>query len=165
MARLVEQVGALMILSAAIACTTKTAVYESQFNKAFTNGQTIFVKRTDEVSRSYGAVTGHLYGQSHSFSYHFTLDPDDIVWTGLTRETPKDVLFCGDDLYVKTNLQQVNVDSVTQATTVVVTSGYYKNIDKRYFFKLFGDQYFVTVDSAEYQSKKSNGQEEHVPSL
>jgi hypothetical protein len=146
-------------------CTTKTEVYESQLAKEFKNGQTIFVKRTDELTRSYGALTGHLYGENHSFRFQFTIEPSEIEWTGLSGEAPKHILYCGDDLFLKTTMEQVNTDSVTQTITIVQIPGYYKNVDKRYFFKLFGEQYFVIADSLEYQSKKINCQEEHVPNM
>jgi len=165
MPRFAELVIVLGLFFGSIGCTTKTEVYESQLNKEFKNGQTIFVKRTDEVSRSYGAITGHLYGESHNFRYQFTINPDEIVWNGMSREVPKKIIFCKDNLYLKSNTEQVTTDSVTQAITVSMVPGYYKNVDKRYFFKLFGDQYFVVVDSTEYQSKKINCQEEDVPNM
>ena len=152
-------------LVALLSCTTKTEVYESQLATEFKNGQTIFVKRTDELTRSFGAITGHLYGEDHNFRYQFTIKPDEIAWSGLSREIPKDILFCDDALYLKTSIEQVNTDSVTRAVTVVGMPGFYKNVDKRYFFKLFGEQYFVVADSLEYQSEKINCQEEHVPAL
>jgi len=148
-----------------LACTTKTEVYESQQVKELKNGETLFLKRTDELTRSYGAITGHLYGENHKFRFRFTLKPSEVEWTGLMGETPQYILDCGDDVFLKTTMEQVKTDSLTQAITVKQIPGYYKNVDKRYFFQLFGEQYFVIADSLEYQSKKTNCQEEHVPNM
>jgi hypothetical protein len=156
----------LFLLSVSICCTTKkTEVYESQQNKEFKNGQTIFVKRTDELTRSYGAVSGRLYGEEHKFRYQFTINPTEVVWNGLLGEVPKKILYCGNILYLKTSMEQVSTDSVTQTVSVNTSPGYYKNVDKRYFFKWFGEQYFVMIDSLEYQSKKISCQEEDVPNM
>jgi hypothetical protein len=159
-------VGWLMLLCiAVISCTTKTEVYESQVNKEFKNGQTIFLKKTDEVSRIVGSITGHLWNERHSFRYQFTIDPDEIEWQGLLGEAPKSVLYCNNELYLKTTTEHVVTDTIKQITSTIAKPSYYRHVDKRYFFKMFGDQYFVMIDSLVYQTKSAACPEEYVPNM
>jgi hypothetical protein len=159
-------VGWLMLLCIAVfSCTTKTEVYESQMNREFKNGQTIFVKKTDEVSRLVGRISGHLWNERHTFRYQFTTEPDEVEWQGLLGEVPKSVLYCNTELYLKTTTEHVVTDTIRQITSTIAEPNYYRHVDKRYFFKLFGDQYFVMIDSVVYQTKTAACSEEYVPKM
>jgi len=155
----------LLVSVIAICCTTKTEVFESQRNQEFANGRTIFVKKTDEISRSFGAITGHLWNERHTYRYQFTIEPDEIEWQGLLGEMPKSILFCGEELLLKTTTEQVISDTVKQTTLIRIKPEYYKYVDKRYIFKLFGEQYFITIDSTFYQAKAASCTEEYVPNM
>jgi hypothetical protein len=159
-------VGSIVVISLAIiGCTTSTAVYESQMNKELKDGKTIFIKKTDEISRSVGAITGHLWNERHTFRYQFTIEPDEVEWQGLLGEAPKSILYCNGELFLKTTTAHVVTDTVKQITSTIAEPSYYRHVDKRYFFKMFGDQYFVTVDSLLYQTKSAACPEQYVPNM
>lgn len=145
-------------------CTTKTQVYEQQVNKELRGNKIIFVKKIDEVSRMVGALSGHLWNEEHRFHYEFTIEPQEIEWKGLIGEAPKSLVSCQTVLLLKTTTRQVVTDSI-KGTYTLTASNFYKHVDKRYFFKLFGEQYFVTIDSLSYQAKAAGCLEEAMPNL
>jgi hypothetical protein len=148
-----------------LSCTDSTEVYHSTKVKEMKNGKTIVIDRTDELTRTYGAISGHLYGESHQFAHELSVKPNGLLWKSVQRETPKGIVDCKSGFFLRSNMEELSTDSVTQVVTRVTKSGFYKSVDKRYFFKLFGDQYFVTVDSMEYYASTLQCQEQSLPAF
>lgn len=154
---------ALLLLLAA--CSHDTSVYQSKFSKKYQNGKSIDVVREDEVTQWTGMITHANYGRTETFTYKFNIEPDDYKWEGLANQAPLALIFCGDDTFLKTTLRTIKYDSLYGEGQVKDTTIYFKNVDKRYFFKLFGEQYFTESDSATYHQVKTKCSEVPVPYL
>jgi hypothetical protein len=107
-------------------CTDTTEVYHSTKIKKMMNGKTVTVDRTDELTRAYGAISGHLYGESHLFTHELNVKPDNFLWKGAQRETPKGIVDCKSGFFIRTKLEQLSADSVTQVIAHITNSGFIK---------------------------------------
>ena len=147
------------------ACKTETQEYISTFSQQLSDGKSIEVKRSDQFKQYYGIVTGIKWNDSHSFQYEFMLKPDDIQWKGMTDQVPQRLSFCGEELYLLVKGEKVIVDTakIDSIPKVVKTHLYFKNVDKRYFFNWFGDQYFEEIDSLKFYESRKNCKEENIP--
>ena len=146
-------------------CSSNTEVYRSTFKREYQNGKSIEVIREDEVTKWKGLITGADYGGTSSFTYQFTIEPDDFEWKGNINQAPLALVFCNDQTYMKATERLLKFDSLYGPGTVKDTTLYFKNIDERYFFKLFGKQYFADIDSVTYHQNKANCSEVLIPNL
>ncbi|MEJ0031617.1 MAG: hypothetical protein WDO15_15130 [Bacteroidota bacterium] len=146
-------------------CSSNTEVYQSRFTREYENGKSIEVIREDRVTKWTGMITGKDYGGTSTFTYQFNVEPDDYKWEGLVNEAPLALVFCGDETLLRTTERIIKYDSLYDPGTFKDTTLYYKNVDERYFFKWFGEQYFVGTDSVTYEQTKVKCSEVLVPIL
>ncbi len=154
--------GALLLLTN---CRTEHKGYESTFSKQYPNENKIEVLRKDNYEQYFGIFSGHNYGGSHSFSYEFTIYPDQHKWKGAMNQVPRKIVFCEDKIFLAISEEKVKVDSLhpNEEPIRMDTVLYFENKDERYFFNWFGDQFFVPVDSSNYLLQKNNCTEEAIP--
>ena len=136
-----------------ISCKQESEVTVSISKTELPNGKILTIEKTNKDTKSYGYFTGNYYGTTHMFSYKLHIDPDDVTWPGNSGE-PKELLICDDTVYIrflikKTIVTEV-VDSVSNQKDFSyqdeIKEEYQKLVDKRYFFKLLGDAYWVNTD-------------------
>jgi hypothetical protein len=108
-------------------------------------------------------ITGANYGTTNSYQYKFNIEPDDYEWEGLINQAPLALVFCGDDTYLKVTEHLFKLDSLDDGGHYKDTTLYFKNADERYFFKLFGEQRFMEMDSVTYIGSKEKCGEVSVP--
>jgi len=136
------------------------------------NGKILDVVKTTTSTDYYGILTSHHYGTDNAYSYSFTLD-HDIFWDGLSN-VPKKILFAQDTIYIyslKESYVSIPVDTLPKNTnsisnqkdSIFIERVYEKFIDDRYFFKQFGEAYWISIDAETYEKKKKNGQEFNIP--
>jgi hypothetical protein len=155
----------LSLLFLLVACSSNTDVYTSTFHQSYDNGRSIEVVREDRVTKWKGLLTGTNYGETNNFDYSFTTEPDGYEWRGLTNQAPLALIFCGDETFLKVTERVVERDSLYGPVNLADKMFYFKNVDERYFFKLFGQQYFVASDSIQYQESLAKCGEVPVPYL
>jgi hypothetical protein len=155
----------IFVLIILISCETKTETFNSHFLKEYGGGKSIDVLREDSYSKTYGIISHKQYGEDHSFRYEFVLQPDDHKWIGSSRQIPKKILFCRDEILLLVTEQRTIIDTANLEAEPVLkdTVIYYQNNDKRFFFKLFGEQHFEPVDRSIYFERRSRGKEESIP--
>ena len=148
-----------------ISCRTNTETHVLKLSKTYSNGKTVDLVREDSYTKYTGILSGIHWGDNHSFTYTLVINPDNYKWVGATGQFPSKLLFCKEDVFLKIKEERVKIDtsSINATPLIIDTSVYYKNIDNRYFFDLFGDQYFVPTDSNEYAIYRRLGVEEIVP--
>ena len=106
----------------------------------------------------------------HHFTYKVYINPGDINWNGGSAE-PKYILFDNDTTYIsylkKKNLKIKYIDSLDGTTKYnyhsEIQTFHQKHIDKRYFFKLLGNDYWVDISLQEYTDVKGYGYEHVIP--
>src|SRR5215213_1763648 len=91
-------------------CETKTETFNSHVLKTYEEGKSIDVLREDSYSQTYGIISHKKYGEEHSFRYEFTLQPDNHRWIGTTRQVPRNILFCRDDILLLVTEQRAVID-------------------------------------------------------
>ncbi len=149
-------------------CTHISNESTDTVSKILPNGQHLVVEKINKESTSIGIITKHNYGTTHSFSYSITLNDEDINWSGGSGE-PKHLLFCKDTVYIhylkKKWVEDFLIDSldVERNGHFEIKDVYQKHIDKRYFFKLFGDAYWVETTLKNYMKQKLVCNEFEVP--
>jgi hypothetical protein len=144
-------------------CSHNTEVYQSTFKKKYANGKAIEVVREDRVTKWKGMLTGTDYGGTNTFTYKFNIEPDDSKWEGSYNQVPLALVFCDNETFLKVTDRIIKYDSLYGPGTFKDTTLYFKNVDERYFFKLFGEQYFVDSDSVSYLQIKTKCNEVPVP--
>ena len=144
-------------------CSHSTRHYERTFQKKSQNGKAIKVTRKDEVTTWTGMITGKDYGDTNTFNYEFNIEPDDSEWKGSVNQVPLALVFCDNETFLKVADRIVNYDSLYGPPTFKDTTLYFRNVDERYFFKMFGEQYFVDSDSVAYLESKAKCNEVAVP--
>ena len=130
-----------IILLCVAACESSTQVREKITVSELPDGYIIHVKKIDSETTRVGALTGHKYGTSHSYIYQFTLSPGQIYWYGGSK-VPQEIILCNREIYI----HYLQLDSLgkPEEFKYVIQSHYDKHVDKRYFFNLFGEQYWVS---------------------
>lgn len=106
---------------------------------------------------AHGIITKHTYGISHSLTYNFELDKDNVTWNGGSAE-PKEILFCKDTTYLRylkeKEIKVAHIDSIGRTVDyqyhLELVEVFQKHIDERYFFKLLGDGHWVEIPSKNY---------------
>lgn len=139
-------------------------------NSTLPNGTHIIVEKVNKKTTSRGLITNHKYGVSYSFTYKFLVHQGNISWDGGSAE-PKNILFCKDTTYIR-YLKKKRIkteyfdttDSTTQYNYHTEIHEYFeKHIDKRYFFQLLGDAYWIEITPTHYSSIKDICDEYDIP--
>ncbi len=151
----------ILIICFFSSCNRETKETIDITNKVFPNGKHYTIEKTNKETTSIGIFSKHNYGTHHSFSYKLSIDPGSIHWNGGSGE-PKHIIFCKDTTYIhylkKKSIELAQTDSLKTNTeyTYKVQDVFEKHIDKRYFFNLFGDDYWVEILPEEYASIKNS---------
>ena len=151
-------------------CRSKTTERIDVTNTLLGNDKHLKVTKTNKNTTYRGVITNSNYGTSHSYSYELTINKDDMYWNGGTAE-PKHLLFCKDSIYIHYLKEKyISVQSKDSLGNIVNKEGYYEvqdifevYIDKRYFFKFFGDDYWLQIPSKRYNLLKESCIEYIVP--
>lgn len=158
----IMKIVSLLILFSCIISSCNYSVVETidKTSKQLPNGKHLVVNKINKETTKIGALTNHNYGTSHSFTYAVSIDPGDIEWDGGSGE-PKEILFSKDTTYIQyVKKRHITVDSVSRYQVFDI---YEKHIDNRYFFKLFGDAYWVEISSEDYLTAKISGDQYLIP--
>lgn len=153
-----------------ISCNYNTEEILDKTSKILPNGKHIVVEKSTKETTSRGVFTNHNYGTSHRYSYTFLMPKEDINWNGGSGE-PKNILFCKDTIYVRylkeKSIRTKYIDSTDNTTKYnyhsEIHEAFQKHIDERYFFKLFGDDFWVDITSENYSSVKKSCDDYHIP--
>lgn len=151
-------------------CTSETEKQVDKTNKLLGNGKRLVVEKTNKTTHKTGYFTKHYYGATHSYAYEFEVDGGDVNWGGGSGE-PKHILFCENAVYVHyLKNKYVPIQHNDTTTSKIENSGYYSvqdvfelYIDNRYFFNLFGDDYWVEITPESYANKKITCDEYSIP--
>ncbi len=160
----------IILILTFVNCTSKTQVDTNKTNKILGNGKRIEVTKTNKLTTKTGIITKINYGTTHSFFYTFKVDNGKIKWKEKGRAEPKHILFCKDSVYVHyLNKKNIPIKKEPTDTTniikykTIVKEFYEVYIDKRYFFRLLGEEYWVEITPEQYSSKKTNCKEYEIP--
>lgn len=134
------------------------------------NGMHITIEKTDIETTSIGIFTSTNYSRSHSFKYKANVDEGDITWD-FGVGVPKHFLFCDEEVYIHYLNETSYVEEVKDSLNASIEEKrfhkiqnfYQKHIDERYFFKLFGDAYWVDITPEEYTTQKTKCTEQVIP--
>lgn len=162
----------LFLLSAILlsGCNSKVKETINKEVKLLPNGKRLTVEKKNKETTHIGIFSKHNYGTSHSFTYKISVNPGNINWDGGTGE-PKHLLFCKDDIYIKfLKEESVKVEytdsidyQVKDRYDYEIKEAFQKHIDERYFFNLFGDDYWIDVSEEEYTSKNKYCEDYSIP--
>lgn len=139
-------------------------------NKTLPNGVHITIEKSTRETTSRGIFTNHQYTSSHHFTYDLSIEKDNIEWEGGSGE-PKNIIFCKDTIYIyslkKKSIRTEYIDSLTNTTKsnhhYEIHNCYEKHVDKRYFFKLRGDDYWSEISPERYSFIEEHCDEYPVP--
>lgn len=128
------------------------------------------IEKTTSLTTATGILSNYSYSLSHSFLYKMAINPGDIDWEGGSAE-PKEILFNEDKIYLHSlKEKELNIptnDSITENMfanyELEIVHYYEQHIDKRYFFKLLGDDFWTEITTEEYSEAKKSGQEYAIP--
>ena len=178
-----------MILSVSLAaCTTKTHSSSHRTVKDFPEGKQIIVDRTDIHEEDIGVVSKIVYHTTDKHQYQLRFLPEDIRWENGDAE-PKQLLNCADGAvylhfvaqqanpYYETEYEAANSTELNKNDQLqpqdeklkkvepyfILKSYYARFVDKRYFFKLLGESYWVDINKDEYVSLLKKYQAYEVP--
>jgi len=164
----------LILLSISLICSEsckQDSVVTVTKNKVeIGNGKILSIVKTNKDTKSIGYFTGNNYGTSHRFTYTMEIEPDDIIWDGGSGE-PKQIIYCNGTTYirylVKKSIRTESVDSITNEINIdyhnEVREELQQHVDKRYFFKLFGDDYWLNVPNSDLDSLQSGCKTFEIP--
>jgi len=151
-----------------LSCKTETEINTNVTHKQLPNSKFLEVLKTEKTEMHKGIFTGHNYNTSHSFNYQFTVNKNEVIWKNKGSAVPKTIVFCNDTTYIKylqkksVAYQQFPNDTIIKYKDTIVEK-YDKFIDKRYFFKWFGEVSWLTISKDEYNAKKSSCNEYVIP--
>ena len=164
--KLLTILGLLFFMS----CTTEEEINTNVTSELLSNNRLIEVLKTEKVATSTGIFTHSNYGTTYSFKYEFTVDKNDIVWRNKGSAIPKKIIFCNDTTYVKylqkKSIAYEKVVSDTISRTMyrdTIVEKHEAFIDKRYFFKLFGDTFWTTIEEGKYEARKTQCPQYDIP--
>ncbi|WP_271765092.1 hypothetical protein [Aquimarina algiphila] len=159
----------LFLVAVCSNCTSETEKQVDKTNKLLDNGMRLVVEKTNETTKEIGIFSKHNYRTTHSYTYKFTVDGGDVNWDGGSGE-PKHILFCENSVYVHYLKEKyISVQRDTTSTEInnngynMVEEVFELYIDNRYFFKLFGDDYWVEITPESYANKKTSCDEYNIP--
>lgn len=154
------KIGYLLTFVFLFSCDSEVKETIDKKTELLPNGKRLIVEKTNKETTQIGIFSKHNYGTSHTFKYKISINPGDINWDGGNGE-PKHLLFCEDTIYMRSFKEKsVRVeynDSIDNKEEVKyhyeIKEVFQKHIDERYFFKLFGDDYWIDISQEEYTSK------------
>ncbi len=160
----------LVLCLLAFSCNNSVKETTSEKSVVLPNGIHLTVVKTNKYRTSVGILTNTNYGTTHSYKYNVLLNEPNINWSYGSGE-PKNLLFCKDTTYihyVNKNSYPIKVtDSITNTITTKYThkveNMYQKYIDKRYFFNLFGDDFWLDITPERYNKIKNLCSEYVIP--
>lgn len=160
----------ILLFSLLTSCNSETEEIIDKTNKTFSNGITMTVEKVNKETTSRGIFTNHNYGTSHSYTYSFSIKEGKINWDRGSGE-PKHIIFHQDTTYISYLKNKViktkYTDSITNTTQYnhhsEIRAVFQQHIDKRYFFKLFGDDYWNDITPEHYNSVKKLSEEFSIP--
>ncbi len=160
----------VLIISLFLSCDYEDKVIVDKTHKVLSNGKRLEVEKTTTLSTAIGLFSGHNYGTTHRFVYKLGIQPEYVNWDGGSGE-PKALLFHRDTTYIyylkEKVIRTAYTDSVTNTLKednhTEIQAFYEKHIDKRYFFKLLGDDYWVDIQAEDYDAVKSFSNEFIIP--
>lgn len=161
----------LVALSTTIfSCKSSTEESTTKKSSVLPNGMRLTVLKINKDKTSIGILTGTNYGTIHTYKYNVLLHEPDVNWSFGSGE-PKNVLICKDTIYIhytnKNRSSTTVTDSITNATNTTynykVENLYQKHIDNRYFFNLFGDDFWLDVTPERYNEIKNSCEEYAIP--
>lgn len=153
-----------------VSCTTEEEITTNVTSQLLNNNRLIEVLKTEKTASSIGVLSHKNYGTTYSFEYQFTVDKNEVIWENKGSAIPKKIIFCNDTTYVKylrkksIGYQKIESDTITRTMykdTIVVKHEAF--IDNRYFFKLFGDTFWTSVDEEKYEARKTVYPEYDIP--
>lgn len=188
--KLSSKIGCMLGLSLLLsACTTKTTEHSQHLSQDFPQGKQLEVEVTSLHTEQVGIISKITYATADHYRYEFRLLPNDIPWKNMDDE-PKQLLVCADNsAYLHSVRQQANPYYATTTAVetkpaaenteqkeqalaeenkpvepyVILKNHYTSFVDKRYFFKLLGEYYWVEISKDEYSSKLKDCQAYAVP--
>lgn len=160
----------LVAISAIYSCTTKTEKRIDKTNKLLPNGKYLMVEKINIDKTSIGVFTKNNYGTRHSFGYKFSVNKGNVNWNGGSSE-PKHIIFCKDSTFIHSlKEKRIKVEYTDPVDNTVKYNHHYeiqdlfeKHMDERYFFKLFGNEYWVEISPDNYILKKESCEEYPIP--
>ncbi len=155
--RLIVIILVLLIVAFLSNCDSEVKEVIDTEMKLLPNGKRLIVEKTNKETTQIGIFSKHNYGTSHSYRYKISIKPDGVNWDGGNGE-PKHLLFCKDTIYIhylkKKSVRDEYTDSIDNRIKTKydyeVKEVFQKYIDERYFFKLFGDDYWIDVSPEDY---------------
>lgn len=153
-----------------LSCKSSTEETTTEKSSVLPNGMRLTVLKKNKDITSIGILTGSNYGTTHTYTYNVLLHEPDINWSYGSGE-PKNFLFCKDTTYIhyanKNSYPTTVKDSITNTTTTEyhykVENVYQKHIDNRYFFNLFGDDFWLDITPERYNQIKNSCNEYAIP--
>lgn len=133
-------------------CKQDSVVIISKTKVEIGNGKILTIEKINKDTKSIGYFTGNDYGTTHRFTYKMEIEPDGITWDGGSGE-PIQIIYCNDTTFIryliKKSIKTESIDSITNETKIdyhnEVKEELQRYMDNRYFFKLFGDDYWLNV--------------------
>ncbi|SEK93123.1 hypothetical protein SAMN04487910_1503 [Aquimarina amphilecti] len=164
------QIFSFVLFFLIISCRSKTTERIDITNTLLGNDMYLEVEKKNKNTTHRGIITNSNYGTTHSYSYKLTINNGDINWNGGTAE-PKHLLFCKDSTYIHYLKEKyIPIKSKDSVGNIAEENSYYEvqdvfevYVDKRYFFKLFGDEYWLEISSESYNLQKESCTEYSIP--
>ena len=153
-------------------CETRTEKHFTKQTMKLNDKYQLEIWKENIEETTIGIISGHNYGTVHYFGYAFNLNPGDISWEQPTAE-PKNLIICPDVIYLhymQKKLEAMNdtedkPDNIKDSKErkkyeYKIRNFYAQYIDKRYFFRLLGNAYWLNISSTEYYANRK-GCERH----
>lgn len=160
----------LLLILVLISCETSSVETIDINNQHYPNGLDLMIEKTNKDSKSYGIITGHFYGNTHSYKYKVEIKQGDVVWNGGSSE-PKSFTLCNDTIFLhylkEKYISYQYIDSLNNDT---INDSYYqtqefyaKHVDNRYLFNKLGSDYWVDISKGHYLTKLNTCDEYSIP--
>lgn len=156
-------------------CEQKTEKKVNKVNELLPNGELLTVEKTNIKTTSIGIISKRSYGTKHNYSYNVRINKHDINWDGGSgKPEPKNIIFCKDTIYIrylKNKTIKIEKPNSTDSTDSITKYNYHtkvievfqKNVDERYFFNWFGDNYWLNITPENYTVLKNSCEEYTIP--
>ncbi|GGX23149.1 hypothetical protein [Aquimarina muelleri] len=151
-------------------CNSYTEERVDKREKLLLNKKRLSVEKINKETTNVGIFTNHNYGTSHSFTYKLSIQPEGIHWDGGSGE-PKHLLFCNDTIYIHYfKEKRIQIEYTDSIDSVMKTKYHFeirevfqKHIDERYFFKIFGEDFWIDITPEDYAYRKEFCKEYDIP--
>ena len=152
-----------------VSCKSETETMVDSTTKLYDNGKYIEVLKTNKKTKHIGFITNINYGISYRFNYSFTVNGREVIWSPKGSAEPKNIIFAKDSIYLQSlekrsfPFQEVLTDTVITSHKDSIVSKYEVYIDNRYFFNLFGDDFWLNIPSEQYAGVVRNNKVFAIP--